>query len=281
MCRGLRSLGDSGLNPSSSSSPSSPSASASSGSNNPLGFTRARQAGPTESAFNTSIQPGILPQFINTPTTTSQTGPNLDVSATRQRYVGAIPQQGQSTSMQIQPRQRQRRAGKETPAMAYLRSLGEDFVDVPTEDELKNMRIERSKYAQSHVDPVKRDEAARKNLEIAHSMKTPEKHKEIMAIARSYRKDPIAIAADAPSHRKQENINKSMEIARSQKRDTLLRQLPPGAKEVAIEHNLTRDQVKLQVETIKKLDSKQSIQGSSTIQLPPKQDNPDAPDLDF
>jgi hypothetical protein len=82
--------------PRSLSGPTSPSSpSAQDASNNSLGFTRPRQAGQPENVF---IQPGIPPQFSNTPTTTSQTGPNLD--ATRHRYRSILPQQSQSTPIQ-------------------------------------------------------------------------------------------------------------------------------------------------------------------------------------
>jgi hypothetical protein len=66
-------------------SPSAQNASTSSGSEmnaTPLGFARDRLGGPP-------IQPGILPQFP----TTSQTGPNLNVSAVRNRYRNLVPEQ--------------------------------------------------------------------------------------------------------------------------------------------------------------------------------------------
>jgi hypothetical protein len=107
MSRGLRGLGSSGPgSPSSQSSPPAQDASTSSGSEtnaSPLGFARTRQGGlgaPPENVLNTPNQPGTLPQFLNPLTTTSQTGANTNVSATRLRYgSGVVPQQSRSTTL--------------------------------------------------------------------------------------------------------------------------------------------------------------------------------------
>jgi hypothetical protein len=95
MSRGLRSLGSSGLGP---PSPSAQNASETNAA--PLEFTRARLGGPPIQPGGPPIQLGIPPQFLSTPTTTSQTGPSIDVNATRQIYGGAVPQQSQIAAYQ-------------------------------------------------------------------------------------------------------------------------------------------------------------------------------------
>jgi hypothetical protein len=282
MSRGLRGLGSSGLgSPSSSSNP--PSQNTGSETNIPLGFARPRQAGQPGNVFipnatnvlNTPIRPGVSPQIpnINTFETTDQ----------QPRHVRALastrstnpPELGRKTTSSItrnpSPTKRKPKLTPDEKAKLIeekTRLINEQAVQyIHQNPGAKQKAVEGLSAERS--DRGKKDLTS---IEYARSFIDYEGNKDI------YRENMLY----AKSCVKTESLVKNMDIARSQKRHELLKKLPPGAQQIAIEHNLDREQVKSQLEMINMFNSKLPTQESSTIQSPPKQDNPDnTDDLDI
>jgi hypothetical protein len=260
------------------------------------------------------MQPGVPVQFPNTNTSESTFEPISQVPYNRSqraisltntniglgnRTPSIIGKEASNTSDLISTGRRGRR--KKTAAMLYLESLG-DNVDALRGDEIRHeASVANANYARSFIKDTKANAEYARSFISPESMVANANHARSFIPdfqantehARSFILDIQANAEHARSFIRPESSVANANHARSfipdlqenmrnaqthSGKNAILEKMPQGARENAIEHNLTREQVKWQLEVIDRVNRNQQ---QSTTQSLPKQDNPDAPDLDF